>query len=135
MKWRKVKDAIYEISTTGVVRNGNTGRILKTKLTDGYEVIILRVDGVLRTCRIHRLVAAAFLPNPLNKAEVHHIDGNKINNNVTNLSWSDPYNNKWFSRHITKHSKMLSFKKIETLYNDNKNITLKQFIKLLKKDL
>jgi hypothetical protein len=132
MKWRKVKNTIYEISDSGVLRNGITGRIRKSKLTTGYEVVTLKVDSVQRTCRIHRLVAQAFLPNPLNKAEVHHIDGDKRNNAVYNLLWSDPYTNKWFSRHITKHSKMISFKQIETLYKDNKDITLKQFIKFLK---
>ena len=131
MKWRKVKGTIYEISDAGALRNSNTGRIRKPKLTNGYLVVTIKVDGVQRTCRLHRLVAAAFLPNPLNKSEVHHIDGNKSNNHIKNLTWSEPYQNKWFSRHITKHSKMISFKRIETLYNENKDITLKQFLNRL----
>lgn len=133
MKWRRIKGTPYQVSDTGLIRNSSTNLMMKTKFNhDGYETICLVIDGKQRTCRVHRLVATAFVPNPLRKPEVHHMDGNKSNNHVSNLQWSDPYSNRWWSRNILKHSKMFSFKKIETLYNENKSLSLKAFINKLK---
>ena len=52
--------------------------------TRGYDRVKLGESGMMR---IHRLVAEAFIPNPLNLPEVNHKDGDKKNNCVTNLEW------------------------------------------------
>lgn len=56
---------------------------------DGYPSVLLTNSGKRMTTRVHRLVAEAFIPNPENKETVNHIDGNKENNNVSNLEWAD----------------------------------------------
>jgi hypothetical protein len=66
----------------------------------------LRVDlydknGNRKHFKIHRLVAQAFIPNPENKPQINHIDGNKHNNSITNLEWVTDAENK-------EHRKKLS---------------------------
>lgn len=51
--------------------------------TEGYASVRLPDQNHL----IHRLVAEAFIPNPENKPQVNHKDGNKRNNCVDNLEW------------------------------------------------
>lgn len=53
----------------------------------GYLEYKLRVHGKQKTVGAHRLVAETFIPNPNNLSDVHHIDENKLNNNVSNLMW------------------------------------------------
>lgn len=53
----------------------------------GYQMIQLRINNKAKGFLLHRLVAIAFIPNPLGLPEVNHKDGNKSNNCVSNLEW------------------------------------------------
>ena len=53
-----------------------------------YIVTLVDANGVRKNCSIHRLMGLTFLPNPLNKAHINHIDGNKLNNALSNLEWA-----------------------------------------------
>jgi hypothetical protein len=76
----------YAISSFGKVKNTKTGKILKGSVnSNGYLHINLYDDGVMKTHKIHRLVACAFINNPDNKECVDHKDNNKTNNHIKNL--------------------------------------------------
>ena len=57
------------------------------KSNNGYMQVHLSIDGVMKSHKIHRLVAKAFIPNPYNLPQVNHKDEDKTNNCVENLEW------------------------------------------------
>ena len=54
---------------------------------NGYKILGLNKNGLRTNFKIHRLVAQAFIPNPENKPQVNHINGDKLDNRVENLEW------------------------------------------------
>ena len=53
----------------------------------GYWIVRLSRKGKQSVYYIHRLLALAFIPNPLNKMFVNHKNGNKLDYSITNLEW------------------------------------------------
>ncbi len=96
-EFRPIEGYGYSVTRSGVVRcDGRSSgygpksvHIMKTNLNrSGYEKVSLSRQGCrVKTAMIHRLVAAAFIPNPGGKRCVNHINGIKTDNHVTNLEW------------------------------------------------
>lgn len=79
----------YQISNSGLVMNKNTKKLVCHGMNEkGYLQIKIPIDGKTYTRKIHQLVALAFIPNPENKPEVNHKDGNKENCHDWNLEWT-----------------------------------------------
>lgn len=87
-------EGYYQIDENGNIYSLRTNKYLKLNYKDnGYIYIELNVNGIATNHRVHRLVAEAFIDNPLNLPYVNHKDGNKSNNNVNNLEWCNASDN------------------------------------------
>lgn len=102
--WKEIPgfEGHYEVSSMGTVRsigrvvpNSEKGvRFSKAKTLrsspttrSDYLYVKLWKHNKMYQMSVHRAVALAFIPNPENKPQVNHIDGNKLNNHVNNLEW------------------------------------------------
>lgn len=104
--WKDVIDyngiyiGIYQISNLGRLkrimhRKNPTNKLINSFVfDDGYICVTLIKNGKTKFTGIHRLIASAFIPNPENKPEVNHKDGNKHNNSIDNLEWNTSSENK-----------------------------------------
>ncbi len=97
IEWKRIildsKESNYMISSSGIVLNTKTNKTMGSipnKYT-GYRSVTICQDGISHTFGIHILVAIYFINKPKVddniKLEVNHKDGNKLNNNVSNLEW------------------------------------------------
>lgn len=93
--WKDVVgyEGLYKISNLGNIQslyhncNNKSHKSLKYITTHGYYRINLTKNKKQKKFFVHRLVAQAFIFNPNNYPQVNHIDGNKLNNSVSNLEY------------------------------------------------
>ena len=95
MEWKDIPEyEDYSISDTGIVWSRITNKALSQFNHNGYNIVDLNKKGKRTHFRVHRLVMLAFVGNPpKGKTDVNHRDGNKQNNNLSNLEYcSRSYN-------------------------------------------
>lgn len=133
-EWQDVLgyEGLYQISKEGAVwscpriveRVSGRPNIIRGRLLNIYQdsagyCSVALTDEFHKTTKylLHRLVALTFIPNPANKPEVNHKDGNKANNHIDNLEWVTRYENQyhavvngmtpaWSKEHMKKMSDM-----------------------------
>jgi len=119
-------EGLYEVSNLGNIRSldkyvnsgikNNTkvlrkGQLLKTRINQGYLEVTLTHNNKRKYCKVHRLVAQAFIPNPDNLPQINHKDENPLNNNAGNLEWcTAQYNCSYGNRNknIYKNTRSIS---------------------------
>lgn len=123
-KWKDVRrfEGKYQVSDKGNVRSLIKGchEVAQTINSNGYPYVSLALPGHrTKKCRVHRLVAEAFIDNPNGYTQVNHKDECKLNNNVANLEWcTSSYNINYGSRN-NKHSQKLSKPVVQIDFDGN----------------
>lgn len=94
MKDIKGYEGLYAVTEDGKIYSYRSKKFLKQKIDRyGYLIVNLSKNKKAKSCKVHRLVANAYIPNPNNYDTVDHIDSDKTNNRVENLQWLDNASN------------------------------------------
>ena len=92
---KQYKDTPYYVTENGRIFNDK--KQLKTYRGERYEKLVIKINGKATSRYVHRMVAETFIENPDNKKTVNHLDGNKMNNCVSNLEWATSSENNYHS--------------------------------------
>lgn len=105
MKDIKGYEGLYAVTSCGKVWSYKSNRFLEPyKDSKGYLRVDLYGNGPRKSCKVHRLVAQAYIPNPNNWPHINHKNECKGSNHVNNLEWCNAdYNN-----HYGTHSQKIS---------------------------
>lgn len=124
----------YILQEDGTIISNTANKLLTTSIdSTGYPACNLWDGTKYHKHRVHSLMANHFLPNPNNKRTVNHIDGDKTNNNLSNLEWAtDSENIQHAHDNIPRKStRILSFEDIEfILFSDITAVELSNTFKV-----
>jgi len=137
-------EGLYEVDTLGRVwslkhpRTGGRKQLKGHCDTKGYVQVVLIKNKVRKIMMAHRIVASMFIPNPLNKSQVNHKNGVKIDNYIGNLEWMTGVENMQHSFQVlgrkilygieSAHHK-LSDSQVLAIWREKDRMTLKQLSK------
>lgn len=102
----------YAVTSCGKVWSHTSNRFLTNYFNENhhdkyFRVFLSNYDKKVKSVKIHRLVAYAFLEKPFGKNHVNHIDDNIYNNNVENLEWCTPTENNAHSMKYVRKGQFL----------------------------
>ena len=130
--WKDIPgyEGYYSISNRGRVKSHHKRSNGQIKVPSyhqkmPYARIQLSKKGKISTHQVHRLVALTFITNPLNKAEVNHIDSNPLNNDVSNLEWATKHEN-------MRHAYRYGNKRQDGEFNANSRLTKEDVVDIRK---
>jgi len=109
--WKKLTDYNYEASNFGRIKGLASGKILRPcKTKHGQYIVALCRNRKPKNFTVGRVVALAFLPNPLHQPYVYHNDHDKTNNRVENLRWGT-YDDEVMQQQYEQHVELLKNQK------------------------
>lgn len=90
----------YDVYENGEIYSHYSNKFLTHDIVKGYHQVSLYIDGKPKRYKVHRLVGMLFLDCPKNydKLQINHKDGNKDNNQYTNLEWCTSFENNKHAR-------------------------------------
>ena len=126
--WKRIKEyRNYLISDQGRVFNFKFKKFREPqKDTCGYLRVILCKNGIVKTHKVHRLVAIAFIENPENKPTVNHIDSDRTNNFVSNLEWNTHSENAQHGYDIGLHKSVKGSKHYRAKLNEDQVLEIRR---------
>lgn len=118
-KREKIKDiagfeGLYQVTTLGRIWSMRRKKFL-TFFSEkkGYLTASLRKDNKEHYLSLHRIIGKAFIPNPENKPQINHKNGNKLDNRISNLEWCT-------ARENIQHACNTGLNKVFKIHTDDK---------------